>query len=198
MRRSVSGVLKSQVGKHSNDSRTVLAERKGRSVARKPCVRIESRGLKGNSTVMGSELPKNRWREEDNRPSWVKDPSLTKGRAILVPDTMEWSGRRPDGEPRRWKPVEIPSPNGWVVRLPVRDLRRGRLLSTSTCSGLETPIMPLRDHAWAWLEIAEAAALVATEEVDAFLMKQGHFLLLPDHIGVQLPYPDYGEWPGPL
>lgn len=104
-----------------------------------------------------SRLPKVPFDGEGEAP-WRKDPNIRKDRHVLVPDTVEWSGRRPRGERQRFEPIVFTSPSDLELRLPCWDRGKGRVIGTSSCTGLETPTMPFGEHAWMFLEIVEAAA----------------------------------------
>lgn len=107
---------------------------------------------------MASELPRPAWTYGDDTPPWKSDPELRKDRHILVPDTIEWAGKKPWADEHRHAPVEFVTPSGWAIRMPCFDRPRGRLIGTSSCTGLETPVMPFADHAWQFMELAEAMA----------------------------------------
>lgn len=90
---------------------------------------------------------------------WTNRPEVREDRHVLVPDTIEWSGKRPGGDAWRSGPIEFRTADGnWELKLPCFDKPNGRSIGVSTCTALGTPIMPFGEHAWAFLEIAEAAA----------------------------------------
>jgi len=106
---------------------------------------------------MASDLPRAAF-HSDGEPAWKRDPEIRKHRELLVPDTIEWSGKRPPADETRYRPIEFVTPDGWDLRLPCRDFKKGRVISVSSCTGLGTPTMPFADHAWSYLELVEANA----------------------------------------
>jgi len=106
---------------------------------------------------MASDLPQSDF-HSDGEPAWKRDPEIRKDRGVLVPDTIEWSGKRPAADETRYRPIEFVTPDGWDLRLPCRDFKKGRVISVSSCTGLGTPTMPFGDHAWTYLELVEANA----------------------------------------
>ena len=99
-------------------------------------------------------LPERSW--TNPRKSKERHRQMHKDRLVFVPDTVEWSGRRPDGEEWRHEPIPFMTPCGWELQVPCRDKPRGRLVSISTCTGLQTPTMPYTVDAWAFLTVIEA------------------------------------------
>lgn len=89
---------------------------------------------------------------------WTNQPKVGEDRHVLVPDTVDWSGKRPGGDAWRAGPVEFITPTGWELKLPCFDKAKGRTIGIGSCTALGTPIMPFGDHAWEFLEVAEAAA----------------------------------------